>query len=207
MKILITLILGVLLIFSSILADTETSQRFHSSQKHSYHFDYDEINNNDISIGYSHFTDFDFDNNDLIIENHTRRYDDEVRITSEYDLFVNGKHIKTDASQRKLLKKFYVRAEEMTESAKIVGLEGGRIGVAGAKLGLHAVGGLFKTLGSEYDMDDLEDELEEQADLLEEQAEELEKEAEELEDMADELEDLSEELIENIPELQELEWF
>lgn len=209
MKIIITLILSGILIFSISLADSKTSHRFKSQQsdceqariaRECYDIDFGNIYfDNNLSI--------DFDGGDLILEHSSRRYNDEIRISSVYHLFINGRRIKTDWMQTGLLKKYYINAKELTESAKMLGLEGGRIGIAGARIGMHAVGGLFKALGSDYDLEDLEDELEEQAEALEERAEALGEQADLLEEIAEDLEDISEELIENILELDELEWF
>jgi len=149
--------------------------------------------------------DLDIDDGTIIINSHGR-YSDVVEITDEYELYINDRHIKTDAEQKALLGEFHSKTMDLIEEAKVIGLEGAEIGLKGAKLGMHAVGGVFRLLLPDFDTDDLEDELEREAEKLEAQAEELEIQAEELEDIAEDLEDLADELVQKIPELDELDW-
>lgn len=150
--------------------------------------------------------DFDLDGKTLVITNHGR-HRGQVEITEKYDLFVNGDKIKLNDEQQVLVKKFYDQSMQIVNIAKEMGLEGARIGAEGAKLGIKAIGGLIKMLLTDYDEEDLDYYLEAESEKIEERAELLEEQAEELEDLADELEYLAEEMIEEIPELEELDWY
>lgn len=130
-----------------------------------------------------------------------------VEITEDSELYINGEHIETDPDQQKLLREFYEHVEAMEDYAKELGWEGAKIGVAGAKLGLMAIGKVVKLLSPRYDTDDLEREMEDEAEKLEERAEELEEKAEEIDDRLEELEDLAYDLNKAIPELDAYDWF
>lgn len=161
---------------------------------------------NDFKKKYMHCiqnADIDIEKESIIIKND----DYEVEITSDYELYVNGKCVKTNADQKELVKEYHDLIFEIIDRAKEVGKEGAKLGIHGAKIGLQAIVGVFKLLRDDYDTDDLEEELELKSDELNEKAEELEKEAEKLEYLASDLEDLHEALIEEIPELEELDTF
>ena len=150
--------------------------------------------------------DIDIENGALILTNKYDR-DDVVKITEDYDLYVNGKYISTDYRQDILIKDYYKQFINLIDYAKELGWEGARVGVEGAKVGLKAAAGLLKVIFTKYEAEELEEYIEEQAEELEDRAEELKEKAEEIEEMADEFEDLHHELKENIPELKRLKWF
>lgn len=133
--------------------------------------------------------------------------DNRIKITSDYELYINGKFIETDDNQKELVEEFYNQTMEITEYAGLIGIRGAEIGLSGAALGLKAVSGVCRAIFSDYDFDDLEMELEIEAEELELQAELLEEQAEVIEEMAEELEDIYDELKQQFPELQELDWF
>ncbi|MCD6162892.1 MAG: hypothetical protein J7K40_10830 [candidate division Zixibacteria bacterium] len=130
-----------------------------------------------------------------------------IKITSDYELYINGKHIKTDDDQKELIEEFYNQTMELTEYAGQIGERGAKIGLSGAALGLKAVGSVFRAVFSDYDFDDIERELEIEAEEFEEQAELLEEQAEAIEEIADELEYIYNELKQEVPELHDLDWF
>jgi len=130
-----------------------------------------------------------------------------VEITEEYELYINGKLIETDARQKELIGEYYRTTMELVEKAKEIGIKGAKIGVEGAKLGLGSLASLVKLLRSDYDTDDFEKEIEAKAEKIEKKAELLEEEAEELEDLAYEMEDLYEQMEDEISELDELDWY
>ena len=96
---------------------------------------------------------------------------------------------------------------DIHDYAHEIGWEGLRIGAAGLKIAMKAIGGVFKLVFTSYDSDDLERDLEREAAKLEARAEQLEEEAEVLEDMANALERQAEKLARDIPELGDLGWF
>lgn len=132
-----------------------------------------------------------------------RHHHDEIRITDDCGLFVNGHEIDLDDEGRELVGEIYNMALDIEKQAYLIGKEGAKLGVAGAKIGIQAVAGVFKLLRFDYDSDDLEHEMEIEAEMLEARAEILEEEAEELENMADELETLVDRLEMDIPELRD----
>jgi hypothetical protein len=132
---------------------------------------------------------------------------DVIEITDEYDLYINHRYVKTDAEQDKLLKEFHYIASRMGREAKKIALEGAKIGVCGAGVGLKAVARVAKLILPTYGTEDLERDMEREAERLEIRAERLEVKAECLEDKADRLDDIREVLSDEIPELEELDWF
>jgi len=164
-----------------------------------YHRDCDEdpFRGDDISV--------DIDDGVIIIE--CEDYDDIVEIDEDYQLFINGREIKTDSKEKRLLRNYYHQFEDITEYAMEIGAEGARIGVKGASLGLKAVANLVKLVLEDYDSDDLERDMEKEADKIEKAAKRLEKKAEKLEDVAEDFKRTHRKLRRSIDELDELEWF
>lgn len=149
-----------------------------------------------------------FDNMDLDIEDGTviMRYNHDnyrqVEITSDYELYVEGKHIKTSDKEKVLLKEFHDKMYDLIEEAQVIGMKGAKIGVKGAKVGLNALVGVIRLISPDYDSEDLERDMEEETEKLEKEAEVLEEQAEELEETAAELEELHEILIRTFPEIE-----
>ncbi|UCD17274.1 MAG: DUF2884 family protein [Candidatus Zixiibacteriota bacterium] len=130
-----------------------------------------------------------------------------IEITEDYELYINGDHIRLNDEQQELVKEYYLHCTEIVEYAREIGIEGAKIGFDGAKIGLKAVGGILRMLLTDYDEDDLERDLEIDTEHLEARAEALEDWAEEIEEMAEDMEELAEEMTDEIPELEELDWF
>ena len=148
----------------------------------------------------------DFENGTIVL---TCKYDDSefIEITEDHDLYINGRQIRLDRSQRRLVAEYYDRFTAVIEYAKEIGLEGAKIGIAGTKVGLKALVGVMKVLFSDYESDELEEDIEEESEDLEEMAADLEEKAEDLERLADSLEELHDEIRDEIPEIGELRWF
>lgn len=144
---------------------------------------------------------------ELIFTPSDKDIDEEVRITEKHELFVNDHSVRLDADQQKLVDEYYEQMTALIESAKKVGLEGAKVGVQGAALGVKAVACVFKLLSPDYDTDDLEREMEKEAAKIEAKADKLEDKANKIEKQADRLEDLHDEMCDEIPELDELDWF
>ena len=109
--------------------------------------------------------DVDIDGGDiLMIEKGRDR--NKVVITKDHQLIINGKKVKLDDDQQKKVIKFHDLTFALIDYAKEVGIEGAKIGVAGAAVGLEAVVKLFKLLDSEYDTEDYEREIEAKADAI-----------------------------------------
>ncbi len=197
MKKLFLTLLPLILLFSLASADdSATETRFPGeSNRHYKTFgagcDWDDIN-------------IDIKGDDIIM---TKRHrGDEVKITHEYDLIINGKKVEMDDRQRELVKDFYHNMIDLTEYAAVIGAEGAKIGARGAVIGISALGKVFKLLDSDYDTEDLEREVEHEARGLERDAARLEKKADQIEWMADELENLYGEMEREFIELRELHW-
>ena len=149
----------------------------------------------------------DLEDGTLVITYEDRRDYSTVEITEEYELYIDGQHIKTDKDQKKLLGEYYELVVGFEDAIIDIGKEGARIGISGAALGLKAVGGVFRLLSPHYDSDDLERDLEREAEKIEKKAEKLERQAEKIEDMVDELDDIAWELTRQVTELDDLGWF
>ena len=146
------------------------------------------------------------DNGSIFLTNHDSDYYT-VEITEEYNLYIDGEQIETNAHQKELLKECYLLTYEISNDAKAIGYEGLKIGIKGLKLGIRAIAGVFRLMSPTYDADDLERDMEFEASKLEKEAEHIEKRAETLEEKANDLESIAEELYNEIPELQALDWF
>ena len=147
----------------------------------------------------------DLDDGTLVIE-----HEDEdwiVEITEDYELYIDGRKVRTDRQQKKLLRHYYRDYEDIEELAAEIAKEGTKIGLAGAKFGVMAVACAAKLLLDDYECDDMEDEIEIKSDDLEKMVKKLEKKAEKIEDMADDLEKTHKKLRKSIPELRDLEDF
>ena len=180
-----------------------------------YDFDFDnfdiEFDHDFDNCHYFHDNDVNLDvkdNGDVIITCDKRRYkSDEVKITNDYRLYVNGDRVDLNNHQQELVEVFYHKAIALNEETKIIVEEGARIGLEGARIGANAVSGVFQMFLLDFDEDEFEDRIEGRAEDLEEMADKLEEKAEHLEDLADELEDMHDDLDEEISELNELRWF
>jgi hypothetical protein len=132
--------------------------------------------------------------------------DDEIEITDDYELYVNGDLIKLDRDQQKIVEAFHTQVMDIKEFAIEIGKEGAKIGIEGARIGLKAIGGVMKLIFTDYDEDDLDRDLERATEELELKAEALEEQAEEIEDMAEDLEDMFYDMEEEIPAVASLDW-
>lgn len=148
----------------------------------------------------------DFDGDMLVVSNGPDN-DEAVEIDKDLELRVDGRKIRTDRSDRKLLRAYYEQAREIDVVATEIGLEGAKVGMRGAAIGVRALGKVLKLLDDDYDADDLEAEIEAETDAIEIDAEALELAAGGLEDAVEDLRDIGDELQERIPELEDLDWF
>lgn len=149
---------------------------------------------------------YEIEDGSIFISHHGHRYD-RVEITEDGQLYINDEFIKLNKEQQRLVASYYDLTIDIVIQAKSLGHEGARVGIEGAKLGLKAVGGVFKMMFTSYDGDDLDQDMEWEAERLERKAERLEEKAEEIEELAEELEWTVEEMDETIPELREVGWF
>ncbi len=192
MKSVIICSLACLLLFASpAIADDHF--KTHTVSVHGVDYQFDNVS-------------FDLDDGTIVLT-HEDRGIEIVEITEDYELFINGSRVDLDEDQQELVAEFYESVMDIISFAKQLGWEGARIGADGAKLGLQAIGGLFKVVFTSYDTDDFERDIEREAEKIEAKAEKLEKRAERIEDMADDLVDLAREMDREIPELDELGWF
>ena len=130
-----------------------------------------------------------------------------VEITDEYELIVNSKAVSLNDSQRRLVEKYYDSFQYIIEEAKEIGLQGAKIGVHAATLGMTAAIGVLRLLSPDYDSEDLDRDLNRKSEKIERVAEKLEKRAEKIERQANKLEDLHASLRDEIDELDDLGWF
>lgn len=150
--------------------------------------------------------DVDFDNDDLVLQDQEGDYNT-VKITREYELYINEEYIRTNKKQKKILREYYRHFAKIVHEAEKIGIEGAKLGVKGAAIGIEAATGVLEVIFTDYDAEELEKRLEEKAERLETKAEKLEDKAHYLEDLADELEDIHFKLKDSIDELRHLDWF
>ena len=187
--------IGILLVFllaiPAVQAADSRAHRYSKSGCNDSHL-------NNVSI--------DIDDGTLILTHHDR-HKGTVEITEDYELYVNGRHVKTNGEQRELLGEYYELMTELVARATALGLAGAEIGVEGGELALSAVGGVLKVLFTDYDSDDLERDIEKDAKRLEARAKKLERKGKKIEAMAYELEEISDDLNREIAALRKLDWF
>ena len=142
---------------------------------------------------------------DVIIE--SKDGDDEVAISKDGRLWINGDKVSVRRSERELLVEYHELANALLEKAEEIGEEGVKVGLKGAELGIKAATGIFKILLPGYTTEDYEEDIEEAAEKIEKKAEKLEKKAEKLETMSEHLEDIHNDLRRKVDELGDLDWF
>lgn len=147
----------------------------------------------------------DFEDGSIFLTNRFHR-GDEVEITRDHELIVNGDKITLSPDEAEMVAAFYDETHELIEQAKEIGLKGARVGVEGAKVGLKAVNGVLKAMFTSYTLDDMERDIEREAAKVEAQAEKLEVEASILEEQAEEVESLYDDMFRDINALRDLEW-
>ena len=130
----------------------------------------------------------------------------EVRVTADIELFVNGENVRLTTAQRARLKEWYDLTYQIRDQAKLIMKEGLKVGIKGAGLGLKAIGGLVKMLVTDYDEEEFEAYMEAEGEKIEAYAEVLEEKAEVVEDMAERWEDIGDNLVRDVPELNRLDW-
>ena len=167
----------------------------------------DEVYKNDLRhLNLLDDVDVKIENNVLVL---TCEVDDDsyLEITPEHELYISGKRIFLNRYQRRLVGEYYNKFMEITDKAIVIGIEGAKTGLKGAKIGMLAVNRVLKMLISDYDRQDFEYEIEEKSEELEIQSDKLEELAGELEDLADDFEELHDDLKSEIDELNDLRWF
>ena len=155
----------------------------------------------------SHHSSFEVDGDQVILVQHDKHSSDEVIISRNGDLEINGDRIKTDGKSRKMLKKFYKEAVILEEKADLIAEDATEL--AGNATAFAAVT-VMKALRSFSDDEDLEDKLEDLEDTemdFEEQAERIGEMGDEIGERADRLVDLADDLCDRVAELDDLDWF
>jgi hypothetical protein len=147
----------------------------------------------------------DIDDGSVFLTHEDYRHD-EIEITEDYELIVNGEEVALTESQQELVIEYHDLTYAIIDEALDIGWEGAKLGAEGAKVGLYALANLVKLVRSDYDSDDYERDVERKAAQVERKAAKLEKRASEIEEMADDLEDTLDEMFEDIPALRDLEW-
>lgn len=156
---------------------------------------------------HSSHSSFELDGDEVIIVEHSQRSSDEVVISKDGDLEINGDQIKTDGKSRKLLKKFYREAVILEKEAEQIGLEAAELATEATSFAAVSVLKALKALTDEGDFEaDLAD-LEDRGEDFEALAEIMEERGEEIEAQADKLVDLADELCDRVSELNGLGWF
>ncbi len=178
--------------------DNDHGARFH-------HADHREITFKSFSSFEVDDARFEIDKDEIILS-HLESPREEIRITEDYKMYLDDEEIPLDVDQRKTVQEFYQLSFGIRSEAKAIAKEGLKIGVKGAKLGLQAVGCVFKMLLTSYDEEDLDVEMEAEADKIEAEAEKLEARAEVLEDQMERWEEVGRQMKDEIPALAHMEW-
>ena len=157
MKIAIGFLLVFLPAFTAVQAEDSYTHRYGESKCFDSHL-------NNVSI--------DIEDGTLILTHHGRR-EGTVEITEDYELYVDGRHVKTNAEQRESLGEYREVVILIIERAAVLGLAGVEIGVEGGALALTAISGVLKVWFTDYEGDELERDLKREAKQIEAKAEKL----------------------------------
>jgi hypothetical protein len=169
-------------------------QKHHSIIKHDHH------DRNSVCVFDDDISSMEFKHNSVIIT-YSEGTPEEVEVTERHELIVDGKQVKLNPDQQKLVSDFYEATRDLIADAKEIGLEGAAVGLQGAKVAVKAVAGVFEMLCTSYTSDDLERDVEREAAKIERRAEKLEVKADKIEAAADNAERLYDRMEDRIPEL------
>lgn len=189
MKAVLTLLLASALAFAT--AGVADDDDIHVTTSNGHMWNMDDLN-------------IDIDDGSVIITHEDE--DGKIKITDDYELYVNGKHVKTDDHQKELLTEYHGLVLSIKDDALDIGLEGAKIGLEGAGIAFEAIGGVFKMIFTDYDEDDLDRDLDRKTAKIERKAEKLEDRADEIEAKAEDLDDLYSDMADDIPEIGNLDW-
>ena len=197
--------LSFLIVAALLTGPAATAGDYHHDYKYDKHEQDSEISINSFSSWEIDEAEFQIDDDRLVI---TPRYatGDEIVMTKDRRLIVNGRDVSLDSREQALVGEFYDLTYQIRNEAKAVAFEGVKLGLKGARLGVKAVGGVLKLLFTGYDEDEFEYDMELAAEKLEREGESLEKRAETVEDLVEHWEEVGEELIESVPELERMDW-
>jgi hypothetical protein len=150
-------------------------------------------------------SDFRFEGELLYIAHRDGDLEDEVTVTKDGQLTINGSDIEVDGKSRKLLKKFYAEAATLDEQAAVIAKDAEAIASEATGFAVMTVAAVLESLsGKESKVEKkaarMETDFEERVALIEEMAEDIE-------DRADRIVALSEDLNDRVPELRDLGWF
>lgn len=135
------------------------------------------------------------------------RWDGEVEITEDYELYIDGRKTRLSRDEREMVREYYHLADDIIDTAHRIGWEGAKVGVQGAAIGIKAIVNVVKLISPHYTTEDLEEDMDREAEKIEAKAEVLEEKAEVIDEIAEDLVDLHIEMKNNIRELRNLRWF
>jgi len=141
---------------------------------------------------------------DIIVQSED---EEEVAISEDGELWVNGHKVRVRRSERKLLIEYHELAMSLLDRCEDIAEQGVKLGLKGAVLGIKAATGVFKILLPGYSTEDYEKDVEKAAKKLEKKAEKIEDKGDKLQAMSEQLQDIHDELREKIKELDDLDWF
>ena len=155
-----------------------------------------------------HHVEMDLEDGELVIEND--RLDEDVTITEDRELFVNGRRVETDRRTKRLLDRYVRQHEQLEAEAAKLGVEAAEMGAMGAKIGALAVAKVCRAFcgdDDDDDLEDLEDEIDERQEEIDRLTDKIEKKAEKVEGIADDVKRTHRKLRRAVPELEDLDWF
>ncbi len=99
-----------------------------------------------------------------------------VEITPKSDLYIHGEKIDVTPSQKKILSKYFKSMRKIFHTRNRIGGKAIKVGIAGAKLAVKAVGGLVDYVLSGFDdevMDEFEKEMDRESERIDAQGEHI----------------------------------
>ena len=153
-----TIIFSLLFVFQIVLADDGMSEKFNKIQMN--------INNENYIL---------FEDSSLILAS---RDNDIylVEISPQAALFIHGEKVQTSQTQKIILKKYYQSMYTTFRTRNRIGGKAVKVGLAGAKLAVKAIGGLVDYVLSGFDdqvMKDYEKKMADESDKIDVQADRI----------------------------------
>ena len=130
-----------------------------------------------------------------------------VVITRDNELFVNGEKVALNASLQIKVEQYHGLVVRCMKDVKHLAIEGAKMGISGAAIGVKAVAGVFHMILPKYGPDEFERDMDIESAKIEAKAEKLEAKADLLDEMLDDIEEIHDTLRESVPELDALGWF
>jgi len=131
---------------------------------------------------------------------------EEVKISADYELLIDGKAIALAPDQREIITTYHDLSIAMEDCFDRITQEGLSLSWDGAKVAVKAFTGVFKLLSPGYSVENYSDDIDRAAEVIDDRAEIIDDLADEVDRITRRLETLNYDLVDMIPDLAKIEW-